>query len=178
MAEMAQMAVEASAQWLVLAPGSDFSDFRETGLEIATLCREAGILLTIEGNADQARELGLHGVFVPAGQSAVAFREALGPEAIVGTEVSSAESALAMERADIDYIVLPSDMLPEAVSALIAEARAAGCSLPFVADVHNPLHADLRSLLDCGYAGFIASDGLFEQGDPVENISQILELLA
>lgn len=177
LAEMAQMAVEAGAQWIVVAPG-DESHFRDTGVEIADLCREAGIILTLEGSTDMARELGLHGLFVPAGQSAPAAREALGPEAIVGTEVASAESALALEKADIDYVCLPAQTNIEHAAEIIGRARRAGCTLPFVAEVHNALAADYAALAAAGYAGFVADDGIFNGSDPVADIESLLARIA
>lgn len=174
MAEMTQMALEGGAQWLVIAP-TEYDDFRETGVEIAGMCREVGVILTIEGTPDHARELGLHGVLVPFGQAAPAVREALGPEAIVGTEVSSVESALAMERADIDYLLLPAAIDEERVAALIGEARDAGCSVPFVAYVDNPCATDYKMLLSLGFSGFYVVKGFFEADDPVEKISEVLK---
>lgn len=177
LAEMAQMAVEAGAQWIVIVPG-DESHFRDTGLEIATLCREAGIILTLEGSTNMTRELGLHGLFVPAGQSAPAAREALGPEAIIGTEVASAESALALEKADIDYVCLPADTNGEQAAEIIGRARQAGCTMPFVAEVQNALEADYAALAAAGYAGFVAEDGIFDASDPVADIENLLARIA
>lgn len=177
LSEMAQMAVEAGAQWIVVAPG-DESDFRDTGLEIAALCREAGIILTLETGADMARELGVHGIYVPAGSSAPAAREALGPEAIVGTEVSSAESALALEKADIDYVTLPEGMPDGEAASVIAAARAAGCTMPIVAVVEDALRADYSAKIAAGFSGFVAVDGIFESSDPVAEMERLLAEVA
>ena len=63
--EMAQMAVEAGASWLVLSlPGNDAGQTREMCADVVELCRESGVMLSIENCVESARELAMHGVFL------------------------------------------------------------------------------------------------------------------
>lgn len=176
LAEMAQMALEGGARWLVLAPG-DESDFRDTGMEISQMCREAGVILTLEGSIDMARELGLHGIYVPAGASVPQARADMGPEAIIGTLVASAESALALEKADIDYVTLPADTDDARAAGIIEAARRGGCTLPFVAVVDGLSPRVFAEKSAAGFSGFVAVDGVFDSADPVALIKESLALL-
>ena len=106
--EMAQMAVEAGATWLVLSlPETDAGAMREMCADIVELCRESGVMLSVENNVVAARELALHGVFLSNNEvSPVKVREELGAEAIIGAVVGTPDAALSLERADIDYVAL------------------------------------------------------------------------
>lgn len=54
--EMAQMAVEAGATWLVLSlPGTDNGSLRDLCADVVELCRESGVMLSIEDNVEAAR---------------------------------------------------------------------------------------------------------------------------
>ena len=81
--EMAQMAVEAGASWLVLSlPGNDAGQTREMCADVVELCRESGVMLSIENCVESARELAMHGVFLTDKNiSPVKVREELGAEA-------------------------------------------------------------------------------------------------
>lgn len=176
LAEEARMAVEAGAQWLQLrVPGMSDDEIREIAPEIVTLCREAGVMLTLEDNMPMARELGLHGVFLHHGANPVKTREELGAEAVIGTEVGSADSTVAMSRADIDYVALAESISPK----LIADVRAAGCTIPVVAYRPGSLFtpSEVESLMDEGYSGLCGGDGVFATDTPVERIEAILRQL-
>ena len=68
LAEMAQMAVEAGAGWLQLrVPGLEGGALRDAAADIVALCRQSGVMLTIEDSVEAARELGLHGVYLSRG---------------------------------------------------------------------------------------------------------------
>lgn len=176
LAEMAQMAVEGGAGWIVV-DGVDENDttLRDTMPEVVDMCREAGVFLTITDRPALARDLGLHGVFLTdKSLSPVSLREELGAEAVIGTLVSSPDAAASLERADIDYVALARDQSD--AKEFIASLRAAGAQIPVVA--YRPGEAltpdTVTTLLETGYSGICGGDTIFESGDPVAAIEQLL----
>lgn len=176
LAEMAQMAVEGGAQWLQLrVPGLPDDEVREAAPDVVALCREAGIMLTIENDVALARELELHGVFVHRGaEDPVKLRETLGAEAIIGAEVTDADQACALAAADIDYVAL-GDSVKDAKSVIDA-IRAAGCHIPVVA--YRPLSAfsdeEIALLSADGFSGLCGGAGIFSEADPAGRIRAII----
>ncbi len=179
LAEMAQMAVEGGAQWLQLrVPGLPETEVREAAPDVAALCREAGIMLTIENDVAMARELELHGVFVHHGtEDPVKLRETLGAEAIIGAEVSSAEEACRLAGADIDYVALNEGITN--AKEIISAIRAADCLIPVVA--YRPLSAfsdeEIALLSADGFSGLCGGAGVFSQDDPAGRIRTIIASL-
>ena len=173
-AEMAQMAIECGYKWLIL-PDNSLETLREEAGDIVAMCREAGTILTIVDNADAARELGLHGVLLTKGHNPTAVREELGPEAIVGTEISSIASVTALINADIDYFVIKPDE-----QALLIEARTANIVANFVADLSS---ADIdiesmRQMKNEGAAGFMIGTQSFNHIEPEAALKSLLESFA
>lgn len=174
--QAARMAVGAGAQWLQLRlPDMDDAGLREAVSDIVELCREAGVMLTIEDRTDIAREMSLHGVFLHAGANPVKVREEFGAEAVIGTVVGSADAAIAMSRADIDYVALEEHTSP----ALIVEVRRVGCRIPVVAYRPGSLldGAEVESLMSQDFSGICGADGVFDTDNPGERIAAILEQL-
>lgn len=170
--EVAQMAIEAECSWLVLTAGLNDAEKREAFPDIVELCRESGVMLSVEAEPEVAKEYGMHGVFLPlGGQSPVKVREELGPEAVIGAEVGLASVAAELARADIDYVSLPVEMPVEEAAALIAETRIAGAKIPFVARCKQPADADV--MMAAGFSGICCGKALYETGDPVENIASL-----
>ncbi|MBD5177980.1 MAG: thiamine phosphate synthase [Bacteroidales bacterium] len=179
-AEMAQMAIEGGCGWLqVDAAEIDDANLRELGKELVPLCRETGTMLTLENNVEMARELGVHGVFLTGDRNPVAVREELGPEAIIGTYNASADAAISMDRADIDYLIIPSKVEDEVAAKIIADTRKAGASIPFVAlSGRAPMSADgFAKILGLGFAGILAGSEVFKAEDPVAHIEKLIATL-
>lgn len=182
-AESAQIAIEAGAQWLVLrADTIDESERRDIGKQVADLCRESGVILTVDSDIEFARELGIHGVLLrPGSKAPAAVREELGPEAIIGVEISSADTALALERNDIDYVALSADMQLDRVAELIAAVRKAEGKIAFVSLGEQPtLDGEyIDGLKAAGIAGLCCGKALFAAPDPVVAIENLMsELMA
>lgn len=182
-AESAQIAIEAGAQWLVLrADTIAETERREIGNAVTELCRESGVILTVDSDIDFARKLGIHGVLLhPGSKAPAAVREELGPEAIIGVEISSADTALALEKNDIDYMALDSDMPLEKVAEIIGTVRAAGGQIAFVSLGEQPtLEPEyIEGLKAAGIAGLCCGRALFVAPDPVVAIENLLsELMA
>lgn len=174
-AECAQMAIEADAQWLILdIPAADA--VRDEINAIVELCRDAGVMLTCT-DVELAKEYKMHGVFLtdPAAD-AVALRDELGPEAVVATVIDDAELAPTLENSDIDYVAVAiehSKLTPDAI-------RATGYGIGIVA--YAPaLPADFERFEELrrqGYNGICAGPAVFEYADdPIAFISHIIERL-
>lgn len=175
LAEMAQMAIEAGCQWIILgAEAASEADIRSLADDLVPLCRDAGVILTIEDNVEAARELSAHGVLVRKGANAFACRQDLGPEAIIGAEAASSQAAVDLDRADIDYVLLPAGMPDTDAAAIIEQTRAVGAEIAFVAPV-DARHFDAEAMLSVGYAGFYVTSGAFDAADPVEFISSLAD---
>lgn len=179
-AEMAQMAIEGGCGWIQLdTAGMDEAALREIGKELVPLCKETGTMLTLENNVGMARELGVHGVFLTGDHNPVAVREELGPEAIIGVYNASADAAVSMERADIDYLIIPADVKDEEAARIITDTRKAGAEIPFVSlSGRAPMTADgFAAILSLGFAGILAGSEMFKADDPVEHIEKIIATL-
>ncbi len=174
--EMAQMAVEAGATWLVLSlPETDAGAMREMCADIVELCRESGVMLSVENNVEAARELALHGVFLTnSGVSPVKVREELGAEAIIGAVVGTPDAALSLERADIDYVALR-----QSDPALIMAVRNAGGQIPVVDYMPDfvPTPENTALIKADGFSGLCAGPKFFETEDPVASISETISIL-
>jgi len=171
---MGQMAVEGGCGWLVIAmPGAEPGDWRDVAAELVPLCRDAGVMLSIEDDTDAVRELGAHGVYLNLGANPAKVREDLGAEAIVGAQIGSADSAVALAKADIDYLTLA----PGADYSLISQARTGGAEIPFVAVVEaRDLVENYKNYIVSGFDGFYVTGGIFETEDPVATVEKLLEL--
>ena len=177
-AEAAQIAIEAGTQWLVLRADTIAErERREIGKEVAELCRESGVILTVDSDIEFARELGIHGVLLhPGSKAPAAVREELGPEAIIGVEISSAETALTLEKNDIDYVALDSEMPLEKVAEIISAVRKAEGKIAFVSLGEQPTLDPnyIEGLKAAGIAGLCCGRELFAAPDPVVAIENLL----
>ncbi|MDE6206888.1 MAG: thiamine phosphate synthase [Muribaculaceae bacterium] len=178
LAEMSQMAIEGGCGWIVLHLTEE-SDVASLAEDLVPLCRDAGVILTIAGPLADVRRLEAHGVYLKPGDNAIAVREELGPEAIVGITVSSASAAVTLAQADIDYVTLPAGTADKDAAAIIADARAAGAEIPFVLPCAAPdFEGDFAARAKAvGYAGFFITDGLFDCDDPVARIEAVHQLV-
>lgn len=170
--EQAQIAIEGGCQWLVLqCAGMDDADLRELGRELLPLCRENQTILTFDGRPDMARELGVHGILLAPGQDATAFRNELGPEAIIGATCEDPETIVAYDKADIDYIA----MTTRNPSQIIHDVRKKGALIPFVALGDLTLE-DAAPMKLAGYNG-ICTGSVFGVDDPEDYIRSMLKAL-
>lgn len=173
--EMAQMAIEGGCGWIVLDVPGDV-DVHALADDLVPLCRDAGTILTIAGNAGVARRLEAHGVYLRRGDNALTMRQELGAEAFIGIEVADAAAAATMAHGDIDYVTLPEDMPLDKAAEIIAAARAGGVEIPFV-DICAASDMDTKfvtSRLGAGYAGFFVVGGVFDGDDPVAGIERLI----
>lgn len=178
--EQARIAIEGGCSWAVLAD-TYRGDAKITDAEaeaVATICREAGIILTVENNPDLAQKLGAHGFVITDKScgSAVGLRGKLGAEAIIGETVSTPASAMMLERSDIDYGVIDPSLSLEDAMKLVGDSREAGCRLPLV--LTGDFDAtDLPVIQAVGASGVASSRKLLEADDPVAAVRRLIEEL-
>lgn len=176
-AEQARIAIDGGCTWLVLADGdkdgSKISDAEAAS--VADVCREAGVILTIENNPDLAQSLGAHGFVITdkSSGSAVMLRGKLGAEAIIGEVVSTAASAVMLERSDVDYGVIDSSLSLEEAMKLVSDTREAGCRLPLVLTGDFDA-ADVPVITAVGASGVATSGKLLAAADPVSAVQSLI----
>lgn len=165
--ELAQKSIDAGCQWLIL-PDAPINDEAKG---IIDLCREAGVILTIEDNVEACREFGLHGVLLHTGANPVAVRAEIGAEAVIGAEITSVASATALSKADIDYFLISTDD-----ASIIGEARKAGVEVHFVADLTGcaATRADVDKVMSLGFSGAYISSAQFTGDDIAAEISALI----
>ena len=178
-AETVQMALEGGCRWIQLHL-SDLTDddIKAMAPDIITMCRDAAAFRTIEDRAATAKELGLHGVHLVSttNRSAAAIREELGPEAVIGVDVTSAAGVMALRNADIDYVTLPPDMPVGEITELVSTVRDAGIETPIVA-TGDISPEDAPVYMAAGVSGIATGRRLIEAKDPVAEVKLMLEYL-
>lgn len=180
MAEQVQMAIEGGCTWVEVHAGENPDGDMVTELteQIVPMCRESGIILTLANDVELAQKAALHGVYISAGQdvSMPALREQLGAEAIIGTEVSQPQAAIALDGADIDFVRLPQSFSVDDSRTFVEAVRAAGCRIPIVLQGEFT-DADAGLLPLTGASGLASYSALFAQSDPVEAVRKAVEAL-
>ena len=176
--EQARIAIEGGCAWAVLADSrhGDPKISEGEAQAVADMCRETGIILTVENDPELAQKLGAHGFVITDKDSgsAVGLRGKLGAEAIIGETVSTAASAVMLEKSDIDYGVIdPSLSLGDAMK-LVGDTRETGCRLPLV--LTGDFDAtDVPVIQAVGASGVATSRKLLQAADPVAAVRQLIE---
>ncbi len=176
-AELTQMAIEAGCGWIQLhLPDASNADIRDLAAELIPLCKEAGVILTIEDRPELARDLGIHGVHLTDNShgSARKVREDLGAGAIIGIQVADPQSILSLKGADIDYVTLNPTLTADRCRQIIADARNAGSEMPIVVT-----GTDIPEMITTGASGFAVpySGPLADADDPVAAISSYIDTI-
>lgn len=183
-AELAQMAVEGGCTWITLHLPEYTDEQLKTEVlpEIVEMCREEGVILTVDDRPETARELGLHGVRLSldwmarhAGESAATMREKLGPEAVIGIECADPSAVPALVGADIDFAYCT--LAGASRREFARKVREAGVELPLVAQGDFALE-DLAGIIAEGYSGVAMGAPVTEAGDPVTATGTILDKLS
>ncbi len=170
-AEQAQMATEGGCRWIQLNIDEADPDQIRTDLdEITPVCKETDSFLVIEHDVDLTDELKIHGVHLKIGDKLPReAREALGPHAVVGVTVSTAEEIIALRWADIDYVQIgPYPVVStDTYGAIVAKVADAGVKIPIVAFGDITIE-DLRPLMATGISGVAFSKSILDAEDPVD----------
>lgn len=177
--ESIQMAIEGGCRWIQLhLPGLTDEDIKAMSGDIIALCCESAAFLTVEDRPELAKELGLHGVHLTSAsdRSAAKVREELGPEAVIGVEVSSAAAVMALRNADIDYVTLPADMAVGEIAELVSVVRDAEITTPIVA-TGDITPEDALVYMAAGVSGIATGKPIIDAKDPVKEVELMLNNL-
>jgi thiamine-phosphate pyrophosphorylase len=127
-------AVARGIEWIQL-PTIDADESQAVAMAEAVipLCRDNGVILTLENNVEVVNRLHNHGVHAMAGSMHPAFiRERLGPHAIVGVQVDATYDFKSLVGVDVDYFTVGGDnALTDAVE-IAAKLESLGVSAPIV----------------------------------------------
>lgn len=177
-AELAQMAVEGGCRWISLATKDPSDDESGEFIDptIIELCREAGVILTIDDKPHIARKLGLHGVRLSAGfmehHTPMEMREELGPEAIIGIETDRISDCHDLITADIDFIILPKECN---AASFVESLNNHEIHLPVVAPCESVNQA-IQAMTE-GCSGVAMTSFITTSTDPVRATEEIIKRL-
>lgn len=176
--EQVQMAIEGGCQWVQLhLPGMDDAQVREVAQEIIPLCRENGTILTVENRPEAAKELGIHGVHLTdKSLNARQVREQLGPEAIVGVQVTTPQAVLMLKGADIDYATVDPSLTLTQAADLIATAAQGGNAMPVVIE-GDFTAGNVADALKAGASGVAVGAAIGSADDPVAATAALINAL-
>ena len=116
----------------------------------------------------------MHGVHLSdKALNPVALREELGPEAVIGVTVADVGTALAMAKADIDYVQLNDDFDAERIAAFMVDLRQVNPSYPVVA-AGDEYAAAIDALLALGVSGVAVGAPMYKADDPVAATEKLM----
>lgn len=143
--------VDAVRQALDLDCGWVHCDSVEQLDELIPLCREADVILTLQGDVQKVMDTRVHGVILsPDDMAAAEAREFLGPHAIIGVEAADAEAIIAQAALDVDFFVLT--VPDDAAGAIVQTVREKGVQQRILS------RSDSEEVLSVGIDGLITSN--------------------
>lgn len=152
--------------------------------DLRALAHGFGARLTLHGDPALAREAGLDGVHLSAGGDAEAARALLGPQALVGISIHSAEEARAADRGLVDYVIVgpacPTASKPgygPALGPVGIAAMAATLRVPLIA-IGGIDARSAGELVMAGAAGVAVMGGVMRAADPGAEVRALLAALA
>lgn len=180
LSEQAHLAIQAGCGWIqVCTEGLSEQEVRTQMSVIVGECREQGVILTIEDNAELATEMSVHGVYVSdASTNARALREKLGAEAIIGIAAASASSVGTLAALDIDYVTMSADTNIDEAATFVKTVRDSGVNTPIVA-IGSFAAANIPAMVTAGVNGFALSlEDIMPDADPVKAIDGVLSAIS
>lgn len=170
-AELAQMAIEGGCQWITVALPELNDEELKTELmpEVIEMCKESGVILTLEDRPELAAELSVHGVRLSIRYqtehriSAPELREKIGPEAIIGLEVVDPMVIPTLVKADIDFAFLPQHFTENERTTFIAAVKE---DFPIVAQ-GNITANNAKEILSQGFKGLAVGEAITAAPNPV-----------
>ena len=180
--ELAQMAIEGGCQWICIhLPEADDSEIRESvEPDVIQLCRESGVFLTIDDRPTLSRDLGLHGVRLSRrffldnpDNTPLSVREDLGPEAIIGIELTDLSALPQLIQADIDFATIRMKDSIEDMVGFIYKLRQINKTFPIVAEGDFDTE-QVAALIEKGYSGVAIGRPISNAKDPVEAIARFI----
>lgn len=175
--EQVEMVLKGGISWIRITG-------RHSRSEIEALmkpCEEAGAILVLDDDVEMVDSLRIHGLHLTSWTrgSVIAAREKLGPHAILGVTVESAEQIEQIKGLDLDYIVIPepADGNPmEFYSSMVTVLREKTKDVHPVACGDIPVEA-FQPLLSTGLEGFQISGEVLQAEDPGLFVSHALSAL-
>lgn len=147
------------------------------------IAQRYGARLTLHGDPEAARAAGLDGVHLSADDDAVAARAALGPGALIGKSIHSADEAAAVDPAVVAYAVAGPAYLtaskpgygpalgPDGLAAICRAAR-----VPVVA-IGGIEAENAAAVMAAGAAGIAVMGSVMRADDPGRIIKDLLAAL-
>lgn len=171
--QQVEMAISAGVAWVQLSAPA--GELRAEAEAVIPLCRERGTILVIADDVELVKELRVHGVHLNAGNpvSPAAAREELGPHAIIGCSVTSADDIMALAGADIDYVTVDQSILDRVAH----EAQERRNRIPIVASGDVNL-LNLLPLIHHGASGVEIGASAMAVPDPEAFLAHALDQLA
>ena len=176
--EQVKMATDSGCAWVQLClPDITDAETKELTDTVVPMCREAGIILTIEDNAELAQQLGLHGVHLTNSEAnARQMRQDLGAEAIIGINITSAQGVPTLAKLDIDYVTVAPQLSAEQAAEIVNTVRAVGCDMPIVLTGEFDC-LDIMTIRNAGVNGVATGRKLMASANPSEATKQLLTAL-
>lgn len=177
LAEQMQMVIEGGCGWIVISERHDGDWLRTHADEFLPLCRETGIIVTVENRPELAKELGVHGVWLTDTEvSPMKVREELGPEAIIGVRAESPATVSALKGMDADYASVDMALGLERIAELVEQCRQGGIQTPIVG-VGDVSLETLPDLLATGISGVCTGASIMDAVNPPEYTDRMISAL-
>jgi thiamine-phosphate pyrophosphorylase len=180
--EVGLAAIEGGATAVQLrAPALGDGDLLPIATELASRCRDAGVLFLVNDRVDVAVAAGADGAHVGHDDDPVGARERLGPERVLGVSVLTLAQAESAEAAGADYLgvtVWATTTKPEAVPVDLDGLRAIVRStlLPVVGI--GGIHIDnVHEVLAAGATGVAVVSAVGAAPDPIAATARFAELV-
>jgi thiamine-phosphate pyrophosphorylase len=149
--------------------------------DLATTCRDAGMLFVVNDRLDVALQSGASGVHLGQDADHAAARRHLGPGRILGVSVGGVEEAVAAERAGADYLgvtVWATATKPEAVplgpDGLADVVKAT--TIPVVG-IGGIAASNAALVLEAGAAGVAVISAVAGASDPVAAVRTLADVV-
>jgi thiamine-phosphate pyrophosphorylase len=170
--DVATAAVEGGATAVQLrAPGLADDELVPMAARIATLCREAGVLFTVNDRVDVAIAGGAGGAHLGQTDRLAGARGRLGVDRVLGISVSNPIEARGAESAGADYLgvtVWATETKPEAVPIGLEGVRAVVAATPLpVVGIGGIDAENAREVLEAGAVGVAVVSAVAAAADPV-----------
>jgi thiamine-phosphate pyrophosphorylase len=180
--EIAAAAIEGGATALQLrAPEMVDEELGSLATELASWCREAGVLFIVNDRLEVALRSGADGVHLGQGDRLEGARDRLGPARVLGISVEDAAQAHAAAEAGADYLgltVWTTTTKPEArgrgLDGLSSVSRES--DLPVVA-IGGVNAANARDVLAAGAAGIAVISAVAAASDPVAATRELRQIV-
>jgi thiamine-phosphate pyrophosphorylase len=184
LAAIAEMAFEAGCRWASVRE-KDLTVPEQIALlaEIRARARPWGARVSLHGDPNDARAAEADGVHLSAGGNVPAARALLGPAALIGLSIHSADEARVLDPALVDYVIagpfhasaskpghLPA-LGPEGLQAIVAVSP-----VPVIAIGGIDTAAAAAAIL-AGAAGIAVMGGIMRAMDPEAEIRALISAL-